>query len=93
MTSGPSGFYGLATLAITFPPAYFITRLQYRIFEKRLAVKGEKISLMQEAVQAISMIKMLATERFWYKRVNEVRDREFKRLIQARLLGAVSGLL
>jgi hypothetical protein len=48
---------------------------------------------MQEAVQAISMIKMMASERYWYGRINEVRDREFKRLIQARLLGALSGLL
>lgn len=67
--------------------------MEYRIFEKRLTVKDEKISLMQEAVQAISMIKMMATEKYWYGRINEVRDREFKRLIQARLLGALSGLL
>lgn len=48
---------------------------------------------MQEAIQAISMIKMMATERYWYGRINEVRDREFKQLIKARLLGAGSGLL
>jgi hypothetical protein len=48
---------------------------------------------MQEAVQAISMIKMMATERFWYKRINKVRDQEFKYLIQARLIGFASGLL
>jgi ABC-type bacteriocin/lantibiotic exporter with double-glycine peptidase domain len=84
---------GLATLILTLPPAYFITKLEYNIFEKRLAVKDEKISLMQEAVQAISMIKMMAAERFWFGRINEVRDREFKRLTQARLLGFVSGFL
>jgi hypothetical protein len=48
---------------------------------------------MQEAVQAISMIKMMAAERFWFGRINEVRDREFKRLTQARLLGFISGFL
>jgi len=90
---GPSGFYGLATIVLTFPPAYILTRLEYKCFEKRLEVKDERISLMQEAVQAISMIKMMAAERFWFNRINGVRDREFKRIMQANLLGALSGLL
>lgn len=93
LISGPSGFYGLSTLAITLPPAYVVTKLQYKLFEKRLALSDEKLSLMQEAIQAISMIKMMAAERFWYKRIKEVREREFSKLMQARLLGTVSGLL
>ena len=91
--AGPSGLWGMATLIITCPPAYLITKFQYNVFEKRLEVKDEKISLMQEAVQAISMIKMMAAEKFWFDRINEVRDREFKRLTQARLLGFASALL
>jgi ABC-type bacteriocin/lantibiotic exporter with double-glycine peptidase domain len=92
-SSGTSGLWGLATLLISSIPAYMITQLQYKIFEKRLEVKDKKISLMQEAVQAISMIKMMATELFWFRRIKKVRDLEFKRLIQARLLGLLSGLL
>jgi hypothetical protein len=93
LATGPSGFYGLATLILTLPPAYFITQLEYHIFEKRLKVNDEKINLMQEAVQAISMIKMMAAEQFWYKRIHKVQDQEFKRLVQARLIGAASGFL
>ena len=74
-------------------PAYFITKLEYRIFEKRLAISDQKTSLMQEAIQAISMIKMMAAEKFWYDRIKNVRDREFARLTQARMLGFVAGLL
>jgi ABC-type bacteriocin/lantibiotic exporter with double-glycine peptidase domain len=85
--------YGLATLIIAFVPAYYITQLEYKIYEKRLEVKDEKITLMQEAIQAISMIKMMAAERFWFRRIKTVRDREFKRMIQARTLGFISGLL
>jgi hypothetical protein len=48
---------------------------------------------MQEAVQAISMIKMMAAELFWFRRIKKVRDLEFKWLIQARLLGLLSGFL
>ena len=91
--AGPSGFYGLATLILTLPPAYLVTKLQYKLFEKRLAISDEKLSLMQEAIQAISMIKMMAAERFWFTRIREVREREFRKLVHARLLGAISGLL
>ena len=90
---GPSGFIGLSTLLFTFPPAYLLTKLQYRVYEERLSINDEKISLMQEAIQAISMIKMMAAERFWYQRINEVRDREFTRMIQARIIGFLSALL
>jgi len=43
--------WGLATLAITCPPAYFIAKYQYKIFEKRLTINDERISLMQEAIK------------------------------------------
>jgi ABC-type bacteriocin/lantibiotic exporter with double-glycine peptidase domain len=92
-TPGISGLYGLATLIVAFGPAYYITQLEYKLYEQRLEVKDEKISLMQEAIQAISMIKMMAAERFWFRRIKTVRDREFKRMIQARMLGFISGLL
>jgi ABC-type bacteriocin/lantibiotic exporter with double-glycine peptidase domain len=66
------------------------TQLEYHIFEKRLKVNDEKINLMQEAVQAISMIKMMAAEQFWYKRIHKVQDQEFKRLVQARLIAVLA---
>lgn len=85
--------YGLATLFLTLTPAFIITRAEYKIFEKRLSVKDEKTTLMQEAIQAISMIKLMAAERFWYKRINETRSHEFRRLKQAKMLGFVSSML
>ncbi|KGB78045.2 ABC transporter ABCC.6 [Cryptococcus deuterogattii R265] len=90
---GPSGIWGLSTLILTCPPAYLLTKWEYSVFEKRLAIRDERVSLMQEAIQAISMIKMMATERFWYRRINRVREREFKKLMQAQVLGYISGLL
>lgn len=58
-----------------------------------MAISDKKISLMQEVIQAISMVKYMAAERFWFKRIKKVRDEEFKRTIQARLIGALSGFL
>jgi hypothetical protein len=48
---------------------------------------------MQEVIQAISMVKIINAEKFWYDRIKSVRDLEFNRLIEARLLGFVSGML
>nr|XP_019009148.1 ABC transporter ABCC.6 [Kwoniella pini CBS 10737]OCF47929.1 ABC transporter ABCC.6 [Kwoniella pini CBS 10737] len=93
MLLGPSGMWGFATLIFTCPPAYFLTKWEYQVFEKRLAIRDERVSLMQEAIQAISMIKMMATEKFWFKRINDVRKREFKKLISASLIGFTSSLL
>ncbi|EIW71721.1 hypothetical protein TREMEDRAFT_67926 [Tremella mesenterica DSM 1558] len=93
MLLGMSGLWGLSTIVVTLPPAYLVTKYQYKVFEKRLEVKDEKITLMQEAIQAISMIKMMAAERWWFRRIKTVRDREFTRWIQARLLGFLSALL
>jgi len=83
----------MASLLLTFPPAYVLTRLEYKVFERELQVKDEKISLLQETIQAISMIKMMATERYWYGRVSAVRDGENALLLRARLVGAISGFL
>ena len=85
--------WGLATLIFTCPPAYLLTQLQYRIFEKRLAISDQRISLLQEAIQAISMIKMMAAEKFWFGRIKTIRDREFRKYTQARLIGFLSSLL
>ncbi|WWC95346.1 hypothetical protein V866_002208 [Kwoniella sp. B9012] len=93
MLLGTSGMWGFATLIFTCPPAYFLTKWEYQVFEKRLAIRDERVSLMQEAIQAISMIKMMATEKFWFKRINSVRKREFKKLISAQLIGYGSSLL
>ncbi|WWC65637.1 uncharacterized protein I303_108257 [Kwoniella dejecticola CBS 10117] len=90
---GPSGMWGFATFIFTCPPAYFLTKWEYQVFEKRLAIRDERVSLMQEAIQAISMIKMMATERFWFKRISEVRKREFQKLTSATLIGFASSLL
>jgi len=91
--AGTSGVVGMASLLLTFPPAYVLTRLEYKVFERELQVKDEKISLLQETIQAISMIKMMATERYWYGRVSAVRDGENALLLRARLVGAISGFL
>ena len=90
---GWSGAVGLSTLVLTFAPAYTLTKLEYKRFSVEVSIKDERISLMQEVTQAISMIKEMALERYWFDRISKVRDREFDRLVQARLIRALSTLL
>lgn len=85
--------WGLSTLLITSGPAYLLTKLQYKLYEKQLAISDQKLTLMQEAIQAISMIKITNAQEFWYNRIKNVRDLEFRRLLQARILGFISGIL
>lgn len=93
LIQGSSGLWGLSTLLLTLPPSYLMTKLEYKIFEKELAVKDEKMSLLQEVVQAVTLIKLMAKEEYWYNKINSVREKEIRRLIQARMVGAISGLL
>jgi len=90
---GWSGAVGLSTLVLTFAPAYTLTKLEYKRFSAEVSIKDERISLMQEVTQAISMIKEMTLERYWFDRISKVRDREFDRLVQARLIRALSTLL
>lgn len=90
---GPSGLWGLSSMLLTVIPAYFATKFQYKLYEKRLEIRDKRVSMLQEAIQAISMIKMMAAERFWFNRLKTVRDEEFQRFIQARLIGAFSSFL
>ena len=57
------------------------------------AVMDERMSLMEEAIQAISMIKMMAAEAFWHRRIMTIRNREFSMQFKLKLLSLVTGLL
>lgn len=74
-------------------PAYCLTKLEYRILQRITEAKDKRVTLMQEAIQAILMIKLMAAEHFWYKRIQVPRNEQFKQMTQARLVGALSGLL
>jgi hypothetical protein len=41
----------------------------------------------------MSMIKMTASEAFWYKRLDKVRQEEFRLQLRSRLVSTASGLL
>jgi ABC-type bacteriocin/lantibiotic exporter with double-glycine peptidase domain len=90
---GPSGLWGVTLSLLIYPPAYILSRWQYRIFKAFVAVGDKRVSLLQEAIQTMSMIKMTASEAFWYKRLDKVRQEEFRLQLRSRLVSTASGLL
>ena len=74
-------------------PSYFLSRIQFRVRSKLLAVRDERNTLMQEAIQAISMIKMMAVELFWHRRIMTIRKVEFDTEFNLQCLSLVTGLL
>lgn len=51
------------------------------------------MSALQEAIQAISMIKMMAAEVFWYRRIRKVKKEGMRLYLQAALWGNLSAFL
>lgn len=91
--TGPSGLWGVAFSFVTYPFAYLLVRKEYQLTEARKETADERVSLLQEALQTISMIKMMASERFWFNRLDEVQQKGFRLSLQYRLLSAASGML
>lgn len=90
---GTSGLWGIASLLFTLPPTYLLSRWEYTLVNQELRLLDKRIGLMQEMVQAIQMIKMMASERFWFKRVQGVRDAEYEKFYKARLINFSSALI
>lgn len=91
--SGPSGLWGIAFSFVTYPLAYLLARWEYQVYESVKINADKRISLLQEALQTVTMIKMMASERFWFGRLNDVRQEGFRISAKARLISALSGLL
>jgi hypothetical protein len=91
--TGPSGLLGVTLSLLIYPPAYLLSQWQYRIFKAFVAVGDKRVSILQGALQTISMIKMTASEAFWYKRMDRVRQEEFRLQLKSRLVSTASGLL
>ena len=91
--TGTSGLWGVTLSLLIYPPAYILSQWQYQIFKAFVAVGDKRVSLLQEAIQTMSMIKMTASEAFWYKRLDKVRQEEFRLQLRSRLVSTASGLL
>lgn len=92
-TLGPSAIFGLLTILITSPLAYFFTKLEYKMLQKGVIIADKQNSLLQEMVQAISMIKLMSSERFWYNRLRSIKEEEMHNSLKVQLISGLSSLI
>lgn len=91
--AGASGLWGIAFSFVTYPLAYLLARWEYSTYDLIKKNTDARVTLLQEALQTITMIKMMASERFWFGRLHAVRNEGFQLRLKAHLIGALSGLL
>lgn len=49
--------------------------------------------MLQEMIQAISMIKLMASERFWFRRMKAVKEEEMSLDLKIKALQGLSSLV
>ncbi|KAL1737962.1 ABC transporter type 1, transmembrane domain-containing protein, partial [Schizophyllum fasciatum] len=75
---GTSSFVGLAVMIAYLPLNHFAGKVVIRAQDNLMHARDERVSLVNEVLGAIRMLKFMAWERSFEKRVIRVRDKEIK---------------
>lgn len=75
---GVSCFYGLAVLALFLPLNHISGKVVVKTQDNLMKSRDERVSLMNEILGGIRMLKFMAWERNFETRVWKVRDKELK---------------
>ncbi|PIL23137.1 ATP-binding cassette transporter [Ganoderma sinense ZZ0214-1] len=75
---GVSCFFGLAVTCLFLPLNHFAGKVVVGAQENLMKARDERVSLMNEILDGIRMLKFMAWERSFEKRVMKVRERELK---------------
>ncbi|KAL0959849.1 hypothetical protein HGRIS_011525 [Hohenbuehelia grisea] len=75
---GVSSFYGLAVTCLFLPLNHFAGKVVVRAQDNLMKARDERVSLMNEILGAIRMLKFMAWERSFEARVLKVREKELK---------------
>ncbi|EJC97742.1 multidrug resistance-associated ABC transporter [Fomitiporia mediterranea MF3/22] len=75
---GVSCFFGLAVTCLFLPMNNYTGKFVVRIQENLMRTRDERVSLMNEALGAIRMLKFMAWERSFEARILKIRERELK---------------
>ncbi|KAH9050918.1 ATP-binding cassette transporter [Lactarius deliciosus] len=88
---GSSAFMGLAVTCLFLPLNHFAGKVVVGAQENLMKARDERVALMNEVLGAIRMLKFMAWERNFEKRVLKIREKELKfqklnYIIEVRLL-------
>ncbi|KAH7906727.1 multidrug resistance-associated ABC transporter [Hygrophoropsis aurantiaca] len=75
---GVSCFFGLAVIILFLPLNHFAGKVVVSAQENLMKARDERVSLMNEILGGIRMLKFMAWERSFEKRVLKIRNKELK---------------
>ncbi|KAG2008561.1 ATP-binding cassette transporter [Coprinopsis cinerea AmutBmut pab1-1] len=75
---GVSCFYGLAVICLFLPLNHAAGKIFVGVQENLMKARDERVALMNEILGAIRMLKFMAWERSFEKRVLAIREKELK---------------
>ncbi|KAI0312306.1 multidrug resistance-associated ABC transporter [Amylostereum chailletii] len=75
---GVSSFFGLAVSCLFLPLNHFAGKVVVGAQDNLMKARDERVSLMNEVLGAIRMLKFMAWERSFEKRVLKIREQELK---------------
>ncbi|EMD35632.1 hypothetical protein CERSUDRAFT_85569 [Gelatoporia subvermispora B] len=75
---GVSCFFGLAVTCLFLPMNHFAGKVVVGAQDNLMKARDERVALMNEILGGIRMLKFMAWERSFEKRVLKIRDRELK---------------
>ncbi|NXX99006.1 MRP2 protein, partial [Centropus bengalensis] len=87
---GPSVLAGLAVMVLLIPINAFLVAKAKTIQVRNMKNKDERMKIMNEILNGIKILKLFAWEPSFEKRVNEIRARELKDLLNFSYLQSVS---
>lgn len=78
---------------ITAPVAYFMSKLDFKLYEESTIIQDRHNVVMQEMVQAISMIRLMASEQFWFRRIKSVKDEQLNNMYKIQVVEKIASLI
>ncbi|XP_053927351.1 ATP-binding cassette sub-family C member 2 [Cuculus canorus] len=87
---GPSVLAGIAVMVLLIPINAFLVARAKTIQVRNMKNKDERMKIMGEILNGIKILKLFAWEPSFEKRVNEIRARELKDLVNFSYLQSIS---
>ncbi|XP_074964156.1 ATP-binding cassette sub-family C member 2 isoform X1 [Phalacrocorax aristotelis] len=87
---GPSVLAGIAVMVLLIPINAFLVAKAKTIQVRNMKTKDERMNIMSEILNGIKILKLFAWEPSFEKRVNEIRARELKDLVNFSYLQSIS---
>ncbi len=89
---GVSVFAGVAAMLVLIPFQAKLTKRQLALQGNLMKVKDARVTLVNETINSVKLIKFCAWERDFLSRITKVRDEELTQLKRYMLMKALSSL-